>query len=157
VLSDRPPADAILHESLSTDLVVMGTHGRRGPKRWWLGSVAERVLREAARPLLIVRDDPSQLVASSLDRVVVHASAPLRGEPAREYARSLTSCFGGEVIDAGYGLIEPALENARATMLVVAAPEPRSSVWLSNYGEPLVRYCTVPILFVPEITQGASS
>jgi len=38
----------------------------------------------------------------------------------------------------------------------VAAPQRRSSAWLSNYGEPLVRYCTVPILFVPEIMQGAS-
>jgi hypothetical protein len=42
-------------------------------------------------------------------------------------------------------------------MLVVAAPLPRTSGWLSNYGESLVRFCTVPILFVPEINQGASS
>jgi hypothetical protein len=28
------------------DLVVMGTHGRRGPSLWWLGSVAGRVLRD---------------------------------------------------------------------------------------------------------------
>jgi len=157
VLSNRPPAESILRESASADLVVMGTHGRHGPRLWWLGSVAERVLREIARPLLIVRGDTNQPVASTFGRVVVHASAPLTGEYALAYARSLTSCFNGDVIDARYGLIEPALENARATMLVVAAPQPRSSQWLSNYGEPLVRYCTIPILFVPEITQGASS
>jgi nucleotide-binding universal stress UspA family protein len=157
VLSDRPPADAILHASLTADLVVMGTHGRRGPKRWWLGSVAERVLREVARPLLIVRGDARQPIASTFDRVVVHASGPLRGDVALAYAGSLASCFGGEVIDARYGLIEPALESAGATMLVAAALQPPSSAWLANYGEPLVRYCTVPILFVPEITQGASS
>jgi nucleotide-binding universal stress UspA family protein len=157
VLSDRPPVDAILHESTSADLVVMGTHGRHGPKRWWLGSVAERVLRGVERPLSIVRGDASQPAASTFDRVVVHASAPLRGELALEYARTLTSCFGGEVIDARYGLIEPALERARATLLVVAAPQSRSSGWLSNDGEPLVRHCTIPILFVPEIKQGAPS
>ena len=46
---------------------------------------------------------------------------------------------------------------ASRVKLVVAAPLPRSSAWLSDYGESLVRYCTIPILFVPETTQGASS
>ncbi len=155
-LDDRAPVDAILHESTATDLVVMGTHGRHGPKRWWLGSVAERVLREVEHPLLIVRAAPDQPVESTFDRVVVHASAPLTGQHALDYARGLASCFSGRVVDARHGLIEPALEAARATMLIVAAPQRRSSAWLSNYGEPLVRYCTVPILFVPEIMQGAS-
>jgi hypothetical protein len=50
----RVPTDAILRASVGTDLVVMGTHGRRGPSRWWLGSVAERVLRETTVPLLVV-------------------------------------------------------------------------------------------------------
>jgi nucleotide-binding universal stress UspA family protein len=155
-LDDRTPVDAILRESTATDLVVMGTHGRHGPKRWWLGSVAERVLREVEHPLLIVRAETNQPVRSTFDRVVVHASAPLTGQHALEYARGLASCFNGQVVDARHGLIEPSLEAARATMLVVAAPQPRSNAWLSNYGEPLVRYCTIPILFVPEITQGAS-
>jgi len=37
------------------DLIVMGTHGRRGLQHFFLGSVAEMVLREAAIPVLIVR------------------------------------------------------------------------------------------------------
>ena len=37
------------------DLVVMGTHGRRGLPHLVLGSVAERVVREAACPVLVVR------------------------------------------------------------------------------------------------------
>ncbi len=37
------------------DLIVMGTHGRSGPKHWLLGSVAERVVRTAACPVLTVR------------------------------------------------------------------------------------------------------
>ncbi|PMS14719.1 universal stress protein UspA [Trinickia dabaoshanensis] len=36
------------------DLVVMGTHGRRGFRRLILGSVAERFLRIASRPVLLV-------------------------------------------------------------------------------------------------------
>ena len=36
-------------------LIALGTHGRTGLQRWALGSVAERVLRSAEVPLLLVR------------------------------------------------------------------------------------------------------
>lgn len=38
------------------DLVVMGTHGRRGIDRYLLGSVTERVVRTADVPVLTVRE-----------------------------------------------------------------------------------------------------
>jgi universal stress protein A len=41
--------------ALRADLIVMGTHGRRGASRFFLGSVAERVVREAACPVLTIR------------------------------------------------------------------------------------------------------
>ncbi len=49
-------AHAIVREASDwrADLVVMGTHGRRGIVRWVLGSVAERVARLAQAPLLLV-------------------------------------------------------------------------------------------------------
>ncbi len=37
------------------DLIVMGTHGRTGFKAWMAGSVAERVVRFAHCPVLVVR------------------------------------------------------------------------------------------------------
>ena len=37
------------------DLIVVGSHGRRGLRRLVLGSVAERVVRTADRPVLTVR------------------------------------------------------------------------------------------------------
>jgi glycine betaine transporter len=42
-------------DSLDIDLIVMGTHGRRGVGRALLGSVAEGVLRHAHCPVLTIR------------------------------------------------------------------------------------------------------
>lgn len=39
------------------ELIVMGTHGRRGVDRYLLGSVAEKVVRTAECPVLTVRVD----------------------------------------------------------------------------------------------------
>lgn len=37
------------------DLIVMATHGRSGVSRWVWGSVADRILRSACVPILMVR------------------------------------------------------------------------------------------------------
>jgi len=50
------PASVILTaEELKVDLIVMPTHGHKGIERMILGSVAERVAREARRPVLTIR------------------------------------------------------------------------------------------------------
>jgi universal stress protein A len=51
------PGGAILRTArkVAADVIVMATHGRRGLSRVLLGSVAERVLREAPCPVLTVR------------------------------------------------------------------------------------------------------
>jgi len=43
---------------VGADLIVMGTHGRRGLRRALLGSVAESVLRHAPCPVLLMRSPP---------------------------------------------------------------------------------------------------
>jgi nucleotide-binding universal stress UspA family protein len=52
------PFDEILKfaKREKADAIVMGTHGRGGIKRLFMGSVAESVLREAPCPVIIVRD-----------------------------------------------------------------------------------------------------
>jgi nucleotide-binding universal stress UspA family protein len=55
------------------DLIVMGTHGRRGPSHWMIGSVAERVVRTAPCPVLVVR-----LAGAADDRVKTSAQETLR-------------------------------------------------------------------------------
>jgi nucleotide-binding universal stress UspA family protein len=44
-------------EDNDIDLIVMGTHGRRGIDRYLLGSVAEKVVRSAECPVMTVRAD----------------------------------------------------------------------------------------------------
>lgn len=51
-----PPDEIVwLAASLDADLIVTGTHGRRGLKRMLVGSVAEKVVRLAGCPVIVVR------------------------------------------------------------------------------------------------------
>ncbi|WP_447980048.1 universal stress protein [Candidatus Nitrospira bockiana] len=56
-LRNGPPPDAILEEAgeSRSDLIVMGTHGRRGVSRLLFGSVTEAVLRRSSVPVLTLR------------------------------------------------------------------------------------------------------
>lgn len=79
LLQEGDPAARIVDTAVNeqVDLIVMSTHGYSGVTRWVLGSVAEKVLRHAPCPVLIVRDrtafdhvlitlDGSKLAESSL-------------------------------------------------------------------------------------------
>jgi universal stress protein A len=52
------PAETITRYAaeLDVDLVVVGTHGRKGPSRWLTGSVAEKVTRWCHTPVLTVHE-----------------------------------------------------------------------------------------------------
>jgi nucleotide-binding universal stress UspA family protein len=58
VLRHGPAWSEILAVAAETkaDLIVMGTHGRRGLARALLGSVAEKVVRTASCPVMTVRE-----------------------------------------------------------------------------------------------------
>ena len=56
-LKDGRVADTIVDEARAAgcDLIIIGTHGRRGFKRAVMGSDAEGVMRESPVPVLLVR------------------------------------------------------------------------------------------------------
>ncbi|HEV3240879.1 MAG TPA: universal stress protein [Casimicrobiaceae bacterium] len=57
----KPVADLIIKQAKKwdADLIVLGTHGRRGLSRVFMGSDAETVVRETTLPVLLVRSPVS--------------------------------------------------------------------------------------------------
>ncbi len=53
---DGQPAAAILDyvENNRIDLVIMSSHGRTGPSKWFIGSVAEKVLQRSPVPVFLI-------------------------------------------------------------------------------------------------------
>ncbi len=77
------PSDSILACALRqhTDLIVMGTHGRRGVSPERCGSVAEAVLRRATCPVLTVKtgkfdSDHRRVMPHALDRHAIKGEEP---------------------------------------------------------------------------------
>jgi nucleotide-binding universal stress UspA family protein len=67
-------ADSILSfaQARNADLIVMGTHGRRGFDRLVLGSVTDRVMRTAPCPVLAISKLPHDSSATGEERRRVH-------------------------------------------------------------------------------------
>lgn len=107
-------ADMLTHQALScaADMVVMTTHGRGGLARFWLGSVADELVRRLPMPLLLLR--PDQHAPDSVESLAPrHILIPLDGSKSAEsvlqYARAL-----GEAIHADFTLlrvIEPVMSS----------------------------------------------
>jgi nucleotide-binding universal stress UspA family protein len=57
MLREGGAAEGILQaaEAVGADVIAMSTHGRSGPARWLLGSVADRVVRHSRFPLMLIR------------------------------------------------------------------------------------------------------
>lgn len=62
LVENRRPVDAVHEAEEDHDLVVMGTHGRRGMDRWMFGSVAEGALRRSRCPFLLIRASDEEAV-----------------------------------------------------------------------------------------------
>lgn len=75
------PADVIreVAEEHACDLIVMGTHRRAGMAHLPLGSVAEKIVREAPCPVLTVRGDAAGLVTAKRERSRIGTHRVARG------------------------------------------------------------------------------
>ena len=88
------PAAAIMETAKEFDMVCMSTHGRTGFTRLLLGSVAEKVLRQAHIPVLVVENDS---VIKPLERILVTTDLSENSEAAFPYATQLAESTGAKV------------------------------------------------------------
>ena len=147
IVIDEPPVDAILDVASDADLIVLGTHGRRGPGRWWLGSVAERVVRAASVPVLVTRSVGTP-PAAVFERIALVHEGP-DGGMGRFYARTLTRIAGGVVSDGGTAPTCATDVVQQATLVVVARVTAPSSWALTDPAARVLSSCEAPVLFVP--------
>jgi nucleotide-binding universal stress UspA family protein len=92
------PAIVQFAEEHDADLVVMGTHGRRGVTRLVFGSVAEEVLRTAPCPVLTVRtaaeeEEGDRPTPASVKRLVAPVDFSDASRSALQYAARLATVY----------------------------------------------------------------
>ncbi len=89
------PAGSVLRaaQKLGADLIVMGTHGRRGIERFMLGSVAERVLRMSNVPVLTVRGK-----AAPIKRILCPVNNSTASRAAFQKAAQLALCLNAQLV-----------------------------------------------------------
>jgi nucleotide-binding universal stress UspA family protein len=89
------PAEEVLgvSESAKVDLIVIATHGRTGIARFRLGSVADRIIRGAHCPALVIGPNVDvELAPYALNRILV----PLDGSALAEEALPIAKLIAGQ-------------------------------------------------------------
>jgi nucleotide-binding universal stress UspA family protein len=85
-------------ESENISLIVMGTHGRTGIRRWALGSTAEKVIRAVKCPVLIIRANQEIPGKIRLDKILVTLDESKESETVLPHVESLASKLKAMVI-----------------------------------------------------------
>ena len=82
----------------NADLVIMGTHGRRGFERWFLGSVTEGLLRHCPIPVLTLSDLESSIrVPPDVEKILITTDFSEGTTTAMAYALALAQEAPAEV------------------------------------------------------------
>jgi nucleotide-binding universal stress UspA family protein len=94
--SSAPAAVLAYADEQDVDLIVMGTHGRRGLDRFFIGSVAEEVMRLATTPVLTVHSEGSR-GADHVERILVPVDFSEHSKLSVTYARELAATYGARI------------------------------------------------------------
>jgi len=79
------------------DLIVMGTHGRRGLGHLFLGSVAEEVVRFSLCPVLTIREVQYPKPVASVRNILVPVDFSKHAEQSIGYAKELAVLYGAQL------------------------------------------------------------
>jgi nucleotide-binding universal stress UspA family protein len=113
-------SDEVLEACEGVDLALIATHGRTGVARWWLGSVADHVIREAGCPVLVIGPNVSQELAPGVKRILL----PLDGSPEAEEALPVATWIAG--------LTGAELDVVRSLSLTPVAYDPGMGVYSAD-------------------------
>lgn len=105
-------------QEVDADLVVLGTHGRRGPGRWLLGSVAEEVSRRSPCAVLTVHGELP--AGGTIRTILVPVDFSKASKAALATARSLAELWGGRL--HLLHLVEPMIVPGPYGMLPAGQP-----------------------------------
>lgn len=99
------PVEMILEKAGETDntLLAMSTHGRSGMQRWYLGSVADKVLHAVQSPMLLVKGNEqpqSQAGEATIGRIILPLDGSELAEQALPHAKALAAG-----LDAGIDIV----------------------------------------------------
>jgi len=99
VRRDVAAAPAILGyaSDQDADLIIMGTHGRRGVRRLLMGSVAEEVVRRANRPVMTVRKEEDGNALPTIERILVPIDFSDFAADALRHANELAQLYGAQL------------------------------------------------------------
>lgn len=105
-------------EAVGADLVAMGTHGRSGLRRHVLGSVTERVLRQADVPVLTVPETEEGASDTTYDDVLVPTDGSEGANAAAPTAIDLAGAFDATLHALSVVDTAPAASDIRASVFI---------------------------------------
>ncbi len=145
LVGEGPPQDAMLRIAPGFDLIAVGTHRRHGAQRWWLGSVAEAIVRHSPCPVLVV---PAGSRAVDVRRPPTILSAGGEGAAADAWADVLRTAFGGSVVRS-LDIHQCAPDRLQhADLIVLSMPGGANYSQLRSITH-VLKECVHPVLFVP--------
>jgi nucleotide-binding universal stress UspA family protein len=146
VVGEGPPQDAVLRAAPAFDLVAVGTHRRHGAQRWWLGSVAEAIVRRSPRPVLVVPAGATMPDA----RAPTILAADGHDAAIDTWVDVLRTATGGAVVRS-VDIHRCAPDRLQqADLMVLSIPAGASQPQLSAVAH-VLKECVHPVLFVPSV------
>ncbi|MCX7622483.1 MAG: universal stress protein [Thermomicrobium sp.] len=145
-----PAAEIIdLVLELPDPAIAMTTHGRSGLGRWLYGSVADRVVRGAGVPVLLIRSSMPQREPGVVRSILLPVDGSTLAEAAVPYAKELARRF-----DATIHLVRVAETPEIYSLLSVPAGVPASAEVLDQLAQQMIETATTYVNELAERLRG---
>jgi nucleotide-binding universal stress UspA family protein len=149
---EGPAPRAILSSAreISADLIVMGSHGRGAIESVFIGSVTERVVRQAGIPVLAAPPGP----AASFRHILYQRDPGTASQRAQRYAAALAESFESRLSIADEEALKRGEVDESVDLVVLGVARP--SLWgelVSSATGRVLRVVRKPLLLIPYVDQ----